>query len=164
MRQTQEIDNDEMIDEEEEVPDEEPPEDHMNKNEGKMAPLDALYPKMRVSTNDEKQKTTHRMSVIHESTHKEDVMTKTYQEDVVNKTYRENTMSAMHESTYQEDVEDKAYMDKVDVPEAVANTSSSYDGPEDPQNNCVTGKRGTKDDTKRLAVTAITSERVGRGA
>ena len=73
-------------------------------------------------------------------------------------------MSAMHESTYQENVKDKAYMENVDVPGAVANTSSSNDGPEDPQNNCMTDKTGTKDDTKRLDVTAIASERGGRGA
>jgi hypothetical protein len=217
MRQTPEIDADEMIDEEEEVPDEEPPEDHVNKKEGEMAPLDALYPMMRVSSNAEKQqtlhrvstmpesthqeavknetyrenrsnaknvvgeiapldalypmmrvlsdyekqKTTHRMSTMHESTYQEDVMTKTYrenrksdvhvstyQEDVMDKTYRENTMSAMHESTYQEDVQDNAYMENIDVPGAVANTSSSNYGPEDPQNS---GKTGTKDDTKRPA-------------
>ena len=95
---------------------------------------------MRVLSDYEKQKTTHRMSAMHESTHQEDVMTETYQEDVMDKTYRENTMSAMHESTYQENVKDKAYMENVDVPGAVANTSSSNDGPEDPQNNCMMDK------------------------
>ena len=92
---------------------------------------------------------------MHESTYKEDVMYKTYQE---------NTMSAMHMNTYHKDVKDKAYMENIDVPGAVANTSSSNYGPEDPQNNCMAGKTGTKDDTKRLAVTAIASERGGRGA
>ena len=103
--------------------------------------------------------TLNRRSAIHENTYKEDVMTETYQEDVVNETYQKNTMTAMHESTYQEDVDDKAYMENVDVQGAVAYTSSSNDGPEDPQQNCKMGKTGTKDDTKRLAVTAIASER-----
>jgi hypothetical protein len=48
--------------------------------EGEMAPLDALYPKMRVSSNDEKLLTLHRMSTMPEST---------YQEAVKNETYRE---------------------------------------------------------------------------
>jgi hypothetical protein len=69
MRQTPETDANEMIDEEEEVPDEEPPEDHVNKNEGEMAPLDALYPKIRVPSNDEEQQTLHRMSNMPESTY-----------------------------------------------------------------------------------------------
>ena len=47
--------------------------------------------------------------------------------------------------------------------QAVANTSSSNDGPDDPQHNCMMGKTGTQDDTKRLAVTAITSERGAGG-
>jgi hypothetical protein len=55
--------------------------------------------------------------------------------------------------TYQEEVKDEAYTEKVDVPGAVANTSSS---PDDPQNNCVTGQTGTKDITKMLDVTSIT--------
>jgi hypothetical protein len=219
MRQTPEPDTEEMIKEEEEDPDEEPPGDHVTKKEVEKAQLDALYPKIRVFSDDEKQqtphtmstmpvntykeavenetyrgnksdaqtvegkiaqmdalypttrvqsdcekqKTTNRMSAIHESTHKEDVMTVTFQEDVVNKIYQKNTMSAMHESNYQEDVDDKAYMKNVVVPGAVANTSSSNDGPDDPQHNCMMGKPGTQDDTKRLAVTAITSERGGRG-
>jgi hypothetical protein len=78
MRQTPETDNDEMIDEEEEVPDEEPPEDHVNKKEGEMAPLDALYPKMRVSTTDEKQQTLHRMTTMPVNTYKEAVKNETY--------------------------------------------------------------------------------------
>jgi hypothetical protein len=41
--------------------------------EGEIAPLDALYPTMRVSSDDERQQTHHRMSAIPE-----------------NKTYREN--------------------------------------------------------------------------
>jgi hypothetical protein len=67
----------------------------------------------------------------------------------------------MHESTYQEDVKDKAYMENVDVPGAVANTGFSNYGPEDQQNNCMEGMTGTEDDTKRLAVTTIASERGG---
>ena len=57
-----------------------------------------------------------------------------------------------------------AYIKNIVVPGAVANTSSSNDDPDDPQHNCMMGKTGTQDDTKRLAVTAITSERGGRGA
>ena len=49
--------------------------------EGEIAPLDALYPTMRVSSDDEKQQTHHRMSAMHESTYKEDVQYETYQEN-----------------------------------------------------------------------------------
>jgi hypothetical protein len=69
----------------------------------------------------------------------------------------------VHEITYQEDVKDKTYTDNVDVPGAVANTDSNNHGPEDGQNNCMAGKMGTKDNTERLAVTAISSERRGAG-
>jgi hypothetical protein len=129
----QQIDIDEMVDEEGEVTDEKPQEEHDDQNrdnqykdvtnvtreEGEIAPLDALYPTMRVSSDGEK-----------------------------NKTYRENRMSAMHESTYQEDVKNKAYMENVDVPGTVATNSSSNYGP----------MTGTKDNTKRLAVITIASE------
>ena len=54
-------------------------------------------------------------------------------------------------------------MKNVDVPGAVTNTGSSNYGPEDAQNNCMAGETGTKDNTKRLAVTTITSERRGAG-
>ena len=87
--------------------------------EGEIAQMDALYPTTRVLSDYEKQKTTNRMSAIHERTHKEDMMTVTYQEDVVNNTYQHNTMSAMHKSTYQEDMDDKAYMENVDLPTLV---------------------------------------------
>jgi hypothetical protein len=140
----------------------------------KIAPLDALYPTMRVNSDSKNQQTHNRKSVVDESTNQDDVMNKThreyrkssvhestYQEDMMNKTYREKMMSAMHENTYQEDVKDKAYMENVDVPGAVANTSSSNYGPEDPQNNCMAGQTGTKDNTKMLAVTTIASERGG---
>ena len=69
-------------------------EDHRTREEGEIAPLDALYPTMRVSSDGEKQQTHHRMSAMHEST---------YQEDVKNETYRENrscaknvVMTALH--------------------------------------------------------------------
>ena len=55
-------------------------------------------------------------------------------------------------------MKDKYYMEEVDVAEAIANTSCS---PDDPQNNCVAGQTRTKDNTKRLAVTAIASEMRG---
>jgi hypothetical protein len=112
----------------------------------KTAPLDASYPTMRVNSDSKNQPNHNRKSDVHEST---------YQEDVMNKTYRENRMSAMHEGTYQEDV-----MENVNVSGAVANTGSSNYGPEEPQNNSMTG---TEDNTKRLAVIAIASERGGRG-
>jgi hypothetical protein len=41
--------------------------DHENRKEREIAPLDALYP-TRVSSNDEKQQTLHRMSAMPEST------------------------------------------------------------------------------------------------
>jgi hypothetical protein len=84
----------------------------------KTAPLDALFPMMRVNSDSMSRQTHNR---------KTDVMIKTYQEEV----------------------NDEADTENVDVPGAVVNTSS---GPADPQNNCVTGQAGTKDDTKMLAV------------
>ena len=195
MRQTPEPDTEEMIEEEEEDPDEEPPGDHVTKKEGEKAQLDALYPTTRVFSDDEKQKTTNRMSTIHEGTHNEDVLTVTFQEnvvignykkhmmsamhennyqedvlpvtfkeDVVIKNYQKCTMSTMHETTSQEDVDAKANMKNVVVPGDVANTCSTRDGSDDPQHNGMMGKMGMQDDTKRLAVTAITSEGGGRGA
>ena len=103
MRQTLGVDADELVDEEEEVTDEEPPEehdeqnrdklfeeqnlveDHRTREEGEIAPLDALYPMMQVLSDDKKQQTKHRMSPMHETT---------YQEDVKNETYRETRSSA----------------------------------------------------------------------
>jgi hypothetical protein len=64
----------------------------------------------------------------------------------------------MMNKTYREEMKDEAYTEKVDVPGAVTNTSS---GPDDPQNNCVTGQTGNKDVTKRLAVPTTASERGG---
>jgi hypothetical protein len=109
----------------------------MTMKEGEIAQLDASYPTMRVSTNDEKQQPPHRTSAMHEST---------YQEDVKNKTYRENRscaknvegeiapldalfpttqvssadekwqthhrMPAMDESTYQEEVQNDTYQEE----------------------------------------------------
>ena len=49
--------------------------DNMEEDVKKTAPLDALFPTMRVPSTDEKQQ-THRM---HESTHQEDVQNETYQ-------------------------------------------------------------------------------------
>jgi hypothetical protein len=69
----------------------------------------------------------------------------------------------VHEITYQEDVKDKTYTNNIDVPGVVANTNSNNHGPKDGQNNCMAGKTRTKDNTKRLAVTAIASERRGAG-
>jgi hypothetical protein len=132
------IDADELVDEEEEATDEEPPEEHDDQDqaklfkdmtkvpaptqktmrEGEIAPLDALYPMMRVLSNHEKQKTRHRMSAMHECTHKEDVK-KIAPLDALHPTMRVssddekkqtlNRLSAMHKSTYQEDVKNETY-------------------------------------------------------
>ena len=110
--------------------------------EGEKAQMDTLYPIMRILPDCKKQKIRSRRSAIHKNTYKEDVMNGTYKEDVVNKTYMEN----------------------VNVPRDVTDTSSINDDLENPQYNCVTGKTGTKKDTKRLAVTTITSKRGERGA
>jgi hypothetical protein len=112
-----------------------------------------------------------RKSYVHKSTCQEVMKDKAYIEDVdVPDSKNQQTFnrkSGVHESTcqkgmmnktYQEEVKDEAYTENVDVPGAVANTSS---GPDDPQNDCVTGQTGTKDDTKMLAVTAIASETEG---
>jgi hypothetical protein len=56
-------------------------EDHRTREEGEIAPLDASYPTMRVSSDDEKQQTNHRMSTMHENIYKEDVKNKTYREN-----------------------------------------------------------------------------------
>ena len=84
------------------------------------------------------------MSAIHETNYKEDALTETF---------IENMLTAMYESTYQEDVDDKAYMKNVVVPGA----ATHKDGQHDPQHNCMMGKTGPQGDTKRLAVTDITS-------
>ena len=88
--------------------------------EGEIAPLDALYPTMRVLSDCEKQKTTHRLSAIHESTYKEDVK-RIAPLDALYPTMRvlsdcekqktTHRMSAMHESTYKEDVKKIAPLD-----------------------------------------------------
>ena len=93
MRQTPEPDAEEMIEEEEEDPEEEPPGNHATKKEGEKAQLDALYPTTRVFSENEKQKTTNRLSTIHEGTHNEDVLTVTFQENVVIKNaYKEDVL------------------------------------------------------------------------
>jgi hypothetical protein len=141
--------------------------------EGKIALMDALYPTTRVQSDCEMQKTTNRMSDMYKGTHREDVMTETFQEDVMTETFKEDvvhkiyqktTMTAMYESTFQKDKDAKDYLRNVVVPGAVADTSSSKDDPDDSQHNRMMGKTGTQDDTKRLTVTAITSEGGGRGA
>ena len=71
---------------------EEPPEEHddhdqaklfedMKEDVKKIAPLDALFPKIRVSSDDEYQHTHHRMPAMDESPYQEDVQDETYQED-----------------------------------------------------------------------------------
>jgi hypothetical protein len=101
MSKTLEIDGDEILDDDKEVPDEEPPKehdkqyldrlfedmsgitsvkDHRTREEGEIAPLDALYPTMQVSSDGEMQQTHHRMTAMHESTNKEDVQNESYQE------------------------------------------------------------------------------------
>ena len=63
--------------------------------EGEIAPLDALYPTIRVSSDDENKKQTHyRMPAIHESTHQEDMQKEIDQE---NGSRAENVMTrALH--------------------------------------------------------------------
>jgi hypothetical protein len=60
--------------------------DHRTMEEGEIAPLDALYPMMRLFSDGEKQQTQQSMSAMHKST---------YQEGVKNETYRENRSCAM---------------------------------------------------------------------
>ena len=101
-----------------------------------IAPLDALYPTIRVSSKDEKQQTLHRLSPMHESTYQEDMKNKTYQENrscIKNvegeiapldalypmlrvsfddgKQHTHHRMPAVHESTYLEDMQNKAYQE-----------------------------------------------------
>ena len=47
---------------------------------GELAQLDALYPMIRVSSDDEKQQTHDRRTAMHKSTHRGDVEYKSYQE------------------------------------------------------------------------------------
>jgi hypothetical protein len=93
----------------------------------KIAPLDALFPTMRINPDSMNQQTHNRQSDVYEIAYKKNMMIKTYQEEE----------------------KDEADTENADVPGAVANTSSGLD---DPQNNCVTGQTGTTDDTKMLAV------------
>jgi hypothetical protein len=58
--------------------------------------------------------------------------------------------------TYQEEVKDEADTVDVDVPRAVANTSSGLD---DPQNNYGTGQTGTTDNTEMLAMHESTCQK-----
>ena len=74
MRQTPEPDAEEMIEEVEEDPEEEPPGNHATKKEGEKAQLDALYPATIMFSDNKKQKTTNRQSNIQEDTHDEDVL------------------------------------------------------------------------------------------
>jgi hypothetical protein len=53
----------------------------MKENMKKIAPLDALFPKIRVPSDDEIQHTHHRMPALDDSPHQEDVQHETYQED-----------------------------------------------------------------------------------
>jgi hypothetical protein len=59
----------------------------------------------------------------------------------------------------QEDVKDRTYTYSIDVPGAVADNKSNNNSPEDGQTNRMAGKT----ETKRLAMTAITSEERGAG-
>ena len=56
--------------------------------------MDASYPKMRVLSDNKKQKTHNRMSAVNENIHRGDVKDKTYRE---NGNYTKNVlMSALH--------------------------------------------------------------------
>jgi hypothetical protein len=56
-------------------------EEYRTREEGEIAPRDALYPTMRVLSSSGKQPTHHRISAMHESTYQGDVHNGTYQED-----------------------------------------------------------------------------------
>ena len=84
----------------------------------------------------------------------------TFQENVVTKDYKQYMMSTKQETTNREDGDAKTYIKNDVMPTTVINTSSGYDDPANPHQNKVTDKTGTKDGTKRLA---ITSARRGRG-
>jgi hypothetical protein len=64
--------------------------------------------------------------------------------------------SAMNETTNQEDVDAENYM--------MSNMNLIDDGQEETQKTCLMNKRGTEEDAKRLAVSAIASKRGERGA
>jgi hypothetical protein len=128
------LDANEMTDKKEDVPDEEPTEEHDDYDQAKLIKDMAGVP----PPNDKKQQTLNRLSVTHESTYQEDVKNETYR---VNRSCTKNLeggiapldalfptmrvpsdneqqqthhrMAAMHESTDQEDVQNKPYRENV---------------------------------------------------
>ena len=99
-------------------------------------------------------------STMNETTYQEDMLPMTIKENVFIKDYMKYTMPTIHEPAHRENMEDKTYVKTVVMPTTVAITNSGNNDPADPHKNCVMGKTGTKDGTKRLATT---SERGGRG-
>ena len=65
----------------------------------------------------------------------------------------------MQEIPCQVDVKDRTYTHIIDVPEAIANNNFNTDSPEDGQTNY----KASMTETKRIAMTASTSEERGTG-
>jgi hypothetical protein len=97
MNQTLGVDADDLIDDDKGVLDEVSPEEHDEHYRDRLfkdmtevaipiqkameiAPLDALYPTIRVSSDSKKLQTHNRVSAMHESTYQEDVMNESYRE------------------------------------------------------------------------------------
>jgi hypothetical protein len=59
----------------------------------------------------------------------------------------------------QDVLKDRTYTHSINTPGAVANNNFDTNSPEDGQTNCMAGKM----ETKRIAMTAITSEERGAG-
>jgi hypothetical protein len=109
--------------------------------EGEIAPLDALYPTIRGSSDDEKQQTHHRMSAMHESTYKEDVkkiapLDASYPTIRVSsdskKLQTHNRMSATYENTYQEDVKKETYRENGSRAKKIKMIAFAMEGEEGP--------------------------------
>ena len=92
-----------------------------------------------------------------DNAYKEDMLTVSPQENVVLvNAYKKYVQSAMDKTTIQEDVDDEHYN---------MNDKNLIDnGQEDIQKNNLMYKRGTEEDAKRLAVSAIASRRGEKGA
>jgi hypothetical protein len=70
------LDANEMLDNKEDIPDEEPPEEHDDHDQAKL-----IKDMTEVPTNDENRQTLNRLSATHESTYQEEVMNEPYQEN-----------------------------------------------------------------------------------
>ena len=90
-------------------------------------------------SDDEKQKTTSRGSTIYEGSYNEDVLIMTLAETMMIKNYKKHMMYAKHENAYQEDELPMTFEKNVVI-------------------------ENHKEDTKRLAMNAVTSEEGERRA